>query len=156
MVPQTVSETSTLVTQVLSLLFKPRPGHVHEHSQHCIKPVHGLQPGSSVVLHEHHVLHGIYSIHCPGVRAEMSEGQDKVLRALTSVPRPLVLQGWSECTELLPLFILVCSSDDIFSTAASSQKKKNYLLSSNHPLVSAVAANSWFRGKNNRACKSFY
>lgn len=64
------------------------------------------------------------TIHCPSVRAEMSEGRDKVLCALTTVPNPLVLQGWSECTELLPLFILACLSDDISSTAASSQVKK--------------------------------
>lgn len=46
-VPQTVSETSTLVTQVLSLLLKGKPGCVHEHLQHYIKPAHGLQTRSS-------------------------------------------------------------------------------------------------------------
>lgn len=133
--PQTVSKTSTLVTQVLSLLLKGSPGCVHEHLQYCIKPAHGLQPGSSAchgggtgLCHATRHLQGtvpvLHGSHCPSVRAEMSEGRDKVLCALTTVPNPLVLQGWSECTELLPLFILACLSDDIFSTAASSQVKK--------------------------------
>lgn len=47
MVPQTIRNTSTLVTQVLSLWLKGSPGHVHENSQHYIKTAHGLQPGSS-------------------------------------------------------------------------------------------------------------
>lgn len=47
MVPQTIRNTSTLVTQVLSLWLKGSPGHVHENLQHYIKTAHGLQPGSS-------------------------------------------------------------------------------------------------------------
>lgn len=114
------------MTQDLSLLLRGRPGIVHKHLQHNIKPAHGLQPvsspchggGTRLCYTTRHlqgtvpVLHSTHCFHCPGVRTEMSEGPDKVLHAFTSVPSPLVLQGWSECTELLPLIILVCSSDD--------------------------------------------
>lgn len=148
LVPQTVTEISTLVTQVLSLPLKGRPGHVHEHLQHYIKPVHGLQPGSSdchsggtglwhTSKGQPQFFMAPHSIYYPGAKAGMSKGQDKVLRGLNSVPSPLVLQGWSKCTELLPLFILFCSSDDIFFTAASFQgKTKGFAIQQQSPSFS--------------------
>lgn len=68
----------------------------------------------------------------------MSEGQDEIPYALTSVPSPPVLQGQSEFIKLLSLFISFCSSDDIFfSTAASSQEKtKGFTIQEQSPSLS--------------------
>lgn len=141
MVPQAGSETNLLTTQVLSLLpwGSSRPGlAAHEHLQHYIKPASGLQPGSSACRGGgtglHHTSRHLsdspspawdpHSTRCPAVRAEVSEGQDKIPYAPTSVPSPPVLQGWSECIELLSLFILFCSSDDIFFPQLPVLRKK--------------------------------
>lgn len=103
------------------------------------------------------LLRGTHSIHCPGERAEMSEGQDRVLCALTSVPSsPCALRVvWVHRTFASIHFGLFLWWH-FFPQLPVLREKQKDLPPSNNPLVSAAAANQRFRGKNKRACKSFY
>lgn len=103
------------------------------------------------------VLRGTHSIHCPGERAEMSEGQDRVLCALTSVPSsPCALRVvWVHRTFASIHFGLFLWWH-FFPQLPVLREKQKDLPPSNNPLVSAAAANQRFRGKNKRVCKSFY